>query len=127
MERRSAWTSSGSARWRRSRSAARAGARPGLRRGQAAAALLQEPAFAEIVGMDVSHRALAGRAAAWSLAACRGASASTLLHGSLTYRDRRLEGYDAAAVVEVIEHLDPPRLRDFERVLFGAAARGRWC
>src|SRR5205085_4658594 len=41
-----------------------------------------------------------------------------LLQGSLTYRDRRLAGYDAAAVVEVIEHLDPPRLAAFERVLF---------
>src|SRR5690606_11734526 len=41
-----------------------------------------------------------------------------LLHGSLTYRDRRLEGFDAAAVVEVIEHLDPPRLAAFERALF---------
>jgi hypothetical protein len=34
------------------------------------------------------------------------------------YRDRRLEGFDAAAVVEVVEHLDPPRLSAFERVLF---------
>src|SRR6202030_3928715 len=41
-----------------------------------------------------------------------------LLHGSLMYRDRRLDGFDAAAVVEVIEHLDPPRLSAFERVLF---------
>jgi 3' terminal RNA ribose 2'-O-methyltransferase Hen1 len=41
-----------------------------------------------------------------------------LIHGSLTYRDARLNGYDAAAVVEVIEHLDPPRLAAFERVLF---------
>jgi 3' terminal RNA ribose 2'-O-methyltransferase Hen1 len=41
-----------------------------------------------------------------------------LIHGSLMYRDARLAGYDAAAVVEVIEHLDPPRLRAFERVLF---------
>jgi 3' terminal RNA ribose 2'-O-methyltransferase Hen1 len=37
------------------------------------------------------------------------------------YRDKRLEGYDAATVVEVIEHLDPPRLAAFERVLFEAA------
>jgi 3' terminal RNA ribose 2'-O-methyltransferase Hen1 len=44
-----------------------------------------------------------------------------LLHGALTYRDARLSGYDAAAVVEVIEHLDPDRLAAFERVLFGCA------
>jgi len=44
-----------------------------------------------------------------------------LLHGSLIYRDKRLEGFDAAAVVEVIEHLDPPRLAAFERVLFECA------
>ena len=41
-----------------------------------------------------------------------------LLHGSLLYRDQRLAGYDAAAVVEVVEHLDPARLFAFERVLF---------
>jgi len=41
-----------------------------------------------------------------------------LIHGSLTYRDKRLYGYDAATVVEVIEHQDPPRLASFERVLF---------
>jgi 3' terminal RNA ribose 2'-O-methyltransferase Hen1 len=41
-----------------------------------------------------------------------------LIHGSLIYRDQRLAGFDAAAVVEVIEHLDPPRLSAFERVLF---------
>ena len=40
------------------------------------------------------------------------------MHGSLMYRDKRLAGYDAAAIVEVIEHLDPPRLAAFERVLF---------
>ena len=42
----------------------------------------------------------------------------TLLHGALTYRDTRLEGYEAAAVIEVIEHLDLARLAAFERVLF---------
>jgi 3' terminal RNA ribose 2'-O-methyltransferase Hen1 len=41
-----------------------------------------------------------------------------LIQGSLMYRDKRLEGFDAAAVVEVIEHLDAPRLAAFERVLF---------
>jgi 3' terminal RNA ribose 2'-O-methyltransferase Hen1 len=41
-----------------------------------------------------------------------------LIHGALTYRDKRLAGFDAAAVVEVIEHLDTGRLAAFERVLF---------
>ena len=41
-----------------------------------------------------------------------------LMHGSLMYHDRRLEGFDAAVVVEVVEHLDEPRLRAFERVVF---------
>ena len=41
-----------------------------------------------------------------------------LFQGSLTYRDKRLEKFDAAAVVEVIEHLDLNRLKAFERVLF---------
>jgi len=36
-------------------------------------------------------------------------------------RDKHFEGYDAATVVEVIEHLDPPRLAAFERVLFESA------
>src|SRR6202034_742309 len=40
------------------------------------------------------------------------------------YRDRRLEGFDAAAVVEVVEHLDPPRLSAFERVIFEFACPG---
>jgi 3' terminal RNA ribose 2'-O-methyltransferase Hen1 len=44
-----------------------------------------------------------------------------LIHGSLMYRDKRLGGFDAAAVIEVIEHLDPPRLMAFERVVFEQA------
>ena len=47
-----------------------------------------------------------------------------LLHGALTYRDRRLAGFDAAAVVEVVEHLDPPRLPAFEEAVFGVARPG---
>ena len=54
----------------------------------------------EIVGMDVSHRALeiaARPPAARPAAAERSASAIQLLHGSLIYRDERLAGFDAAA------------------------------
>lgn len=45
----------------------------------------------------------------------------TLLHGSVTYRDRRWEGVDAAVLVEVIEHMDEDRLPALERVVFAAA------
>ena len=44
-----------------------------------------------------------------------------LLQGSLVYRDDRLKGFDAAAVVEVIEHMDAERLPAFEAALFGHA------
>ena len=48
----------------------------------------------------------------------------TLLNGSLVYRDKRLSGYDAAVAMEVIEHIDPPRLDAFEGVVFGNAEPG---
>ncbi|RTQ51508.1 3' terminal RNA ribose 2'-O-methyltransferase Hen1 [Hymenobacter gummosus] len=48
----------------------------------------------------------------------------TLTQGSLLYHDARLAGYDAAAVVEVIEHLDEGRLAAFEEVVFGKARPG---
>src|SRR5438128_33600 len=73
-----------------------------------------------IVGLDVSHRMLEiarERLHLDRLPATQEARL-TLMQGALTYRDKRLTGYDAAAVVEVIEHLDPPRLAAFERVLF---------
>ena len=47
-----------------------------------------------------------------------------LLHSPLTYRDKRLCGFDAAALVEVIEHLDAPRLAAAEQNVFGSARPG---
>jgi 3' terminal RNA ribose 2'-O-methyltransferase Hen1 len=86
-------------------------------------ALLREGQFETIVGLDVSHRALEVAAERLHLdrMSDRERARIQLLHGSLTYRDRRLDGYDAAAIVEVIEHLDPPRLEAFGRAVFGAA------
>jgi len=82
--------------------------------------LLKDKTFAEIVGLDVSHRVLeiaAQRLHLDNLPTMQ-KERIRLLHGSLTYRDARLAGYDAATVVEVIEHQDAPRLAAFERVLF---------
>jgi 3' terminal RNA ribose 2'-O-methyltransferase Hen1 len=69
------------------------------------------------VGVDVSYRALEIAQERLHLR-LPSQQRIKLIQGSLTYRDRRLTGYDAATVVEVIEHLDPPRLAGFERVLF---------
>ena len=88
--------------------------------------LLADRAFSEIVGVDVSHRALEIASERLHLDQLPPMQRGRirLIHGSLTYRDSRLAGYDAATVVEVIEHLDPPRLSAFERVLFEAARPG---
>jgi 3' terminal RNA ribose 2'-O-methyltransferase Hen1 len=85
--------------------------------------LLKDKQFEEVVGMDVSIRSLeaAQRRLKLDRLPPTQAGRAKLIHGSLMYRDRRLEGFDAAAVVEVIEHLDPPRLSAFERVLFELA------
>ncbi|MCI0702193.1 MAG: 3' terminal RNA ribose 2'-O-methyltransferase Hen1 [Planctomycetia bacterium] len=83
--------------------------------------LASDPRFTEVIGVDVSARSL--EIARTRLDRQRLPDnlkdRVKLLHGALTYRDARIENFDAAAVVEVIEHLDPPRLSAFERVLFG--------
>ena len=82
--------------------------------------LLKDRQFAHILGMDVSVRTLEVAARRLKLERLPDPQANRvkLIHGSLMYRDKRLEGFDAASVVEVVEHLDPPRLKAFERVLF---------
>jgi len=82
--------------------------------------LLKDRQFDEVVGVDVSVRSLEYARDRLHLDRLpeRQAARLKLLHGSLTYRDRRLDGFDAAAVIEVVEHLDPPRLSAFERAVF---------
>ncbi|MGH7139262.1 MAG: 3' terminal RNA ribose 2'-O-methyltransferase Hen1, partial [Pirellulales bacterium] len=72
--------------------------------------LVSERQFERIVGLDVSIRSLeiAARRLRLDSLPARQAERVKLIHGSLIYRDRRLANFDAAAVVEVIEHLDPP-------------------
>jgi 3' terminal RNA ribose 2'-O-methyltransferase Hen1 len=82
--------------------------------------LVKDKQFARIAGMDVSHAALehANEKLKLDRAGDSMRERITLFQSSLTYKDSRFEGYDAACVIEVIEHLDIPRLAAFERVLF---------
>ena len=86
--------------------------------------LARDKQFEEVVGVDVAVRPLEIARERLDRMAHDQARRVTLLHGSLVYRDKRLEGFDAAAVVEVVEHLDPPRLAAFERCLFEFARPG---
>ena len=92
----------------------------GCGEGKLLRALLEDRSFEQIVGVDVSHRALqiANERLRLERLPARLRERVQLLHGSLTYRDKRLAGFEAATVVEVIEHLDQSRLSAFERVLF---------
>jgi len=98
----------------------------GCGEGQFLQLLLANKSYLHIVGLDVSPRALeiAGNRLHLDQLPTVQRQRIQLIHGSLTYRDKRLNGYDAALVVEVLEHLDPPRLAAFERVLFEFARPG---
>ncbi|MYW19581.1 3' terminal RNA ribose 2'-O-methyltransferase Hen1 [Streptomyces sp. SID2955] len=95
----------------------------GCGQGRLVQELLKDPRFTEIVGVDVSMRALAVAARRLKLDRMseRQAARVKLFQGSLAYTDSRLKGYDAAVLSEVIEHLDPPRLPALEYAVFGAA------
>ena len=87
-------------------------------------ALMKEPGVTEVVGVDVSSRALdvAARRLHVDTMAPNQRDRLRLLQGSLTYRDRRLSGFDAAVLMEVVEHLEPERLEALERSVFAEAA-----
>ncbi|MFE1955955.1 3' terminal RNA ribose 2'-O-methyltransferase Hen1, partial [Streptomyces sp. NPDC059524] len=95
----------------------------GCGQGQLVQELLKDPRFTEIVGMDVSVRALtiAARRLKLDRMGERQAARVQLRQGSLAYTDKRLKGYDAAVLSEVVEHLDLPRLPALEYAVFGSA------
>lgn len=92
----------------------------GCGEGRLLSLLLRDKDFTAVTGVDVSHRALELAAERLKLDRMpeRTRERLSLLQGSLTYRDERFAGYDAACAIEVIEHIDPSRLRAFERVVF---------
>jgi 3' terminal RNA ribose 2'-O-methyltransferase Hen1 len=82
--------------------------------------LIKDPAFTTVLGVDVSHRALelAGRRLNLDRMPDTQRARLQLLQSSLSYRDDRLAGHDAVVLMEVIEHVDPPRLPALERGVF---------
>lgn len=96
----------------------------GCGEGKLLKALLQDRYFSEIIGVEVSlstlHKAV--RRLGLDQLPERQKSRIKLLHGSVTARDKRVQGYDAFACIEVIEHLELNRLESFAEALFGAAA-----
>ncbi|WP_424530501.1 3' terminal RNA ribose 2'-O-methyltransferase Hen1 [Sphaerisporangium viridialbum] len=94
--------------------------------GQLVGELLRNPEFARVAGVDVSARALAVAARRLKLDRMPDARRARLhlFQGALTYTDERFAGYDAAVLMEVVEHVDPPRLAALERVVFGTARPG---
>lgn len=99
----------------------------GCGEGRLLAELAGEPRFERVLGLDVSSVALERaeeRIRRQRLPSLRRAAVGLVL-GSLVYRDERLRGFDAATLVEVIEHVDPFRLPALERAVFGYAAPKR--
>jgi 3' terminal RNA ribose 2'-O-methyltransferase Hen1 len=92
----------------------------GCGEGRLLQALITDRQFTEVVGADVSSGMLTIAEKRLQLdclpAADRGRV--KLIQGSILYRDRRLEGYDAVTLVEVIEHIDEDRLDVVRKVLF---------
>ena len=82
--------------------------------------LLKNKSIQEITGVDVSYRELeiAKKRLKLDNLPFHQQNKIKLIQGSLTYRDRRFQGYDAAILIEVVEHLDLNRLASLERVLF---------
>ncbi|WP_328478835.1 3' terminal RNA ribose 2'-O-methyltransferase Hen1 [Actinoplanes sp. NBC_00393] len=89
-------------------------------------ALVKNRQFTEIVGADVSSRALemAARRLRLDRLPERQRDRIRLIQTALTYRDDRLRDFDAAVLMEVIEHVDLPRLPALEAAVFGHARPG---
>ena len=98
----------------------------GCGEGRLLGALLEDRSFARLLGVDVSHRALEGAARRLHLDQLSDHQRERieLAQSSVTYKDARVAGYDAAVLMEVIEHVDPPRLAALELAVLAHARPG---
>jgi 3' terminal RNA ribose 2'-O-methyltransferase Hen1 len=82
--------------------------------------LLEHRQFRTLLGIDVSAVSLerAAERLKFERLPSMERARIDLQQGSLTYRDARMAGFDAACAIEVVEHIDATRLTAFERTLF---------
>ena len=105
----------------------RAGARSivdlGCGDGDLVVALARDASVERVAGSDVSVRELerAKERLDRALMPASRRERIGLFQSSVLYRDARVAGFDAAALLEVVEHLEPARLPAFARAVFGAA------
>jgi 3' terminal RNA ribose 2'-O-methyltransferase Hen1 len=99
----------------------------GCGEGRLLSQLNKDHTFTELVGVDVSARSLeiAARRLRVERMNERQRERMRLVQGALTYRDDRLAGFDAAVLMEVIEHVEPGRLPALERAVFEFAHPAR--
>lgn len=82
--------------------------------------LAQQAQFTRIIGIDIDARVLAEARTALGLGFPHPADRIQVRYGSFEEADPELAGFDAAALVETIEHTDPGRLPRVERAVFGS-------
>ena len=99
----------------------------GCGEGRLLADLARDSQMERLLGIDVSTAALEWAEARLDrlyLSAERRQRVA-LAQGSVVYCDDRLRGFDAAILVEVIEHVDPARLASLAAAIFGHAQPAR--
>ncbi|MBW6496475.1 MAG: methyltransferase domain-containing protein [Burkholderiaceae bacterium] len=90
----------------------------GCGRGELLARLVSVAQFRRIVGIDISMASLAAARSLLGLGHNMDDGRLCLLQTSFAQADDRLRGFDAALLVETIEHIDPNRLSAVEHAVF---------
>lgn len=81
--------------------------------------LAAEPQFERILGIDIDTRVLARARTALDLDWLGRSQRVSVQQASFEDFDPALAGFDAAVMLETIEHIDPGRLSRVERAVFG--------